>query len=89
MTTFEWVPQDKCTPSSVLLVHRVLTPEEAEVKAMECFGTGFMVFCDKHWGTGAPDEWIVMEKDKGTIGSFPTKSDAMTFAETTYEIQAA
>lgn len=50
-------------------------------------GTKYFLRCDKHWDTGAPDEWIITKGAART--SFPSQSEAKSYAEATYTLEKA
>lgn len=50
-------------------------------------GTKYFLRCDKHWDTGAPDEWAITKGvDKV---SFLSQSEAKSYAEATYTLEEA
>ena len=51
--------------------------------------TDWELHCDRHWGTGAPDEWIASCAPKKVTVSFPTKDEAMRYAEVTFTLGEA
>lgn len=48
--------------------------------------TGWRLECDRHWDTGAPDEWFAVRIKPEHVASFPTAAEARTYAEVTYEL---
>lgn len=50
-------------------------------------GTKYFLRCDKHWDTGAPDEWIITKGVAKTI--FSSQSEAKSYAEATYTLEEA
>ena len=50
-------------------------------------GTKYILYCHKHWDTGAPDEWIITKGVDKTI--FPSQSEAKSYAEATYTLEEA
>lgn len=61
--------------------------ELVEFDGAESAQTDWELHCDRHWDTGAPDEWIASCAPKKISTSFPTKAEAMAFAEVTYGLQ--
>ena len=47
--------------------------------------TGWFLTCNQHWDTDAPVEWSAVRH--GQMFPFPTKAEAMAFAEVTYELE--
>ncbi len=48
--------------------------------------TGWRLKCDRHWDTGAPDEWLAVRLKPMHMASFETAAEARTYAEVTYEL---
>jgi hypothetical protein len=47
--------------------------------------TGWFIACDHHWDTDTPIVWKAIRCGKEF--PFPTKKEAMDFAEVTYELE--
>jgi len=47
--------------------------------------TGWFLVCENHWDSDEPITWAAVRH--GQTFSFPTKAEAMSFAEVTYELE--
>lgn len=87
--TLKWIPIngiDGVQGGLVPVAELIEFDEPAENETRQTKATGWGLYCNRHWDTGAPDEWIVRCTPTGT-GSFPTKAEAMAYAEVTYGLQ--
>ena len=79
--TLKWKPFVSCDgePAAVAMM--------LEFDGDESVQTDWELHCDRHWDTGAPDEWIASCAPMKINASFPTKAEAMAYAEVTYGLQ--
>jgi len=88
----EWMPATApagkvgdrlCMPVAELW--NVNAPTETDMVQLS-MPTEFSLYCDHHWDTGAPTEWLLLFKGLSS-GVFASKQEAMDFAEVTYELK--
>lgn len=90
--TLKWIPfagSEEVKEGVVPVAELIEFDEPAENETRQTKGTGWGLYCDRHWDTGAPDEWIVTNRNMTIRTSFPTKAEAMAYAEVTYALENA
>ena len=88
----KWIPingVDGMQGGLVPVAELIEFDEPAENETRQTKATDWELHCDRHWDTGAPDEWIASCAPKKINISFPTKAEAMTYAEVTYALGAS